>query len=132
MKTFIVMMAVAFVVLGAAPGVAAPSCKDVQTTSNLCLGDAYCAPIAEGGVAMRPTYKNGKPSCNEETHILSAVDSVDTACAVAKGLRQPINCAQDCTPGNISENSTTDVKCCSVECCSVVSERTCAPAPAAQ
>ena len=128
MKIFITLFAAAFLVLNVAPAMAAPSCKDVQTTSTMCVGDVFCVPIAaEGGVPMRPTYKEGKPSCIEEAYVLTEVNSVDGACEVAKGLRQPLNCAQDCIPGYISENPTTDVKCCSV-----VSEQTCAPAPAAQ
>ncbi len=104
--------------------VSAQACKDVQTTSKMCLHDPYCDPKLDSGSVVRPTYDNGRAFCNEETHTLVKVSSVDNACETAKGLRQPLNCALGCTPGNISENSTTDAKCCSI-----VSERVCKAAP---
>ncbi|GJL86213.1 MAG: hypothetical protein DHS20C02_19880 [Micavibrio sp.] len=124
MRIFKTLFVAALFVLVTTP-VFAVSCKDVQTTSEMCLHDPYCEPKLDSGSVVRPTYDNGRAFCNEETHTLVKVSSVDNACETAKDLRQPLNCAQSCAPGNMSENATTDAKCCSI-----VSERTCSAAAA--
>ncbi len=110
-QTFVVLAVLPMLMI---PAVAMAACKDVQTTSKMCLFDPYCAPDLETGSSRRPVYENGQPKCESDLHTLTQVNSVDNACETAKDLRQPLNCALGCTPGNISENSTTDAKCCSI------------------